>query len=455
MLLRILSYILCRIFFRGIHISGTPYTGKSSIWTPNHSSGIVDPAVMIGLAPVRVRPISKHTLWQIPVMRVLLWLANAIPIIRQQDLSEEEKEKFSIKELNEQAFKKVTEALIKGDNVLIFPEGVSHDEPHIFPLKTGASRMALQAVSEGLMKDEKFVVVIQPVSIDYSEKDEFRSELCIHFCTPIPVTSPDIPFKELTQSIYDSINRGIATFLSWDEKRNWRFLFEMAYGRTPSSGREFRIFVEKHRETFDKEENLMSRLQTIRRFLQVLDLSASQMVWAQSNQKKRSFLWLIMRYGWFHLLIYMPIQMIGLFVWGLPYKICDYLADLSGYTRDVKATMKIAHGLYVFPLWAFFFATLFTYITVDYLPNLSTLMTWSSFLILGPLSLGLSFFLNERINFFPGYWRLSKIRLFFPRAWSELLAEWTELSRLIDLKIQKEDGIVSLDEFKVRKELAS
>ena len=39
--------------------------------------------------------------------------------------------------------------------------------------------MALQAMSRS--KNENFAVVVQPTVIDYSEKDEFRSELYLHF----------------------------------------------------------------------------------------------------------------------------------------------------------------------------------------------------------------------------------------------------------------------------------
>ena len=58
-MIRILAFILCRIFFKRICISGTPYSGGSAIWASNHSSGIVDPTVMLGLAPVAIRPFSK------------------------------------------------------------------------------------------------------------------------------------------------------------------------------------------------------------------------------------------------------------------------------------------------------------------------------------------------------------------------------------------------------------
>ena len=53
-------------------------------------------------------------------------------------------------ERNAQAFAQVTSALRARQAVLVFPEGISHDDPTLAPLKSGAARMALQANREGV-----------------------------------------------------------------------------------------------------------------------------------------------------------------------------------------------------------------------------------------------------------------------------------------------------------------
>ncbi|MBX9704294.1 MAG: 1-acyl-sn-glycerol-3-phosphate acyltransferase, partial [Silvanigrellaceae bacterium] len=303
-MLRLLSILLCRFFFRSVNISGTPYTGKSSIWCANHTGAIVDPMVMLGLAPVKLRPIAKHTLWKMPGMKQLLTITHAIPIKRLQDLK---KDSLALSEmltkdiddhvmqqnLNNDAFQAVCEVLLEGGNILIFPEGVSHDSPYIHPLKTGLARMALIALSKA--KEENFSIIIQPVSIDYSEKTEFRSDVSLHFCEPIAVSSLETSVKEIMNSVRDSLENGIASFFTWDEKRNWRFLFELTYGRSPYSAQEFRLFVENNRAGFDQDPVFLARIQTLRRMMQVIDISPIQMIWGEANQKKRNFFWLILR----------------------------------------------------------------------------------------------------------------------------------------------------------------
>jgi glycerol-3-phosphate O-acyltransferase/dihydroxyacetone phosphate acyltransferase len=446
-MLRYLAFILCRIFFKRIRISGTPYTGGSAIWASNHSSGIVDPAVMLGLSPVTIRPLAKHTLWGMPVMKQLLESAKAIPVTRLQDIKKDIQAQKEMLEQghfqpdwraksNSEAFQQVSDALLEGCNILIFPEGVSHDDPYIYQLKTGLARMALQAMSHA--KDNKFQVVVQPTVIDYTEKDEFRSELYIHYCSPITITSRDHSVKDIMTEVRDSLESGFASFLSWDEKRNWRFLFELAYGRSADSAREFRVFVEKHRPDFDADPVLLARIQTMRRMMQAANISPLQIIWGDTNYRKRNFFWILFRHGWFYMLVTFPVEFLGTLVWGIPAKICEQLAKKSTSDRDVRATMKIAHGMWFFPLWAFLMSSLFTYFLGNYLPEFNKVVIWITFLILTPTFLAVSLIVQESVNFFPGFLRLAKLRFFFPRGWYELMKEWREISDGVMQKLKME-----------------
>ena len=76
------------MFFRQIIITGKPNTDKSTLWAVNHSNGIVDPTLLLALAPVFLRPLAKATLWNNLVMRFFLWMTKAIPVARTQDVEE-------------------------------------------------------------------------------------------------------------------------------------------------------------------------------------------------------------------------------------------------------------------------------------------------------------------------------------------------------------------------------
>ncbi len=72
-------------------------------------------------------------------------------------------------------------ALGEGAAVGIFPEGVSHSEPALAPLKTGAARIALGALA---LTGRTFPVV--PIGLVHREKDVFRSEAQVLVGQPIP-----------------------------------------------------------------------------------------------------------------------------------------------------------------------------------------------------------------------------------------------------------------------------
>jgi hypothetical protein len=65
----------------------------------------------------------------------------------------------------------------------LFPEGTSHDDPRMKPLKSGAARIALGAASSG----EGLPLSIVPAGLTFTDKRTFRSEVLLAFGPPIEV----------------------------------------------------------------------------------------------------------------------------------------------------------------------------------------------------------------------------------------------------------------------------
>jgi hypothetical protein len=63
---------------------------------------------------------------------------------------------------------------------LIFPEGITSEDPSIAPVKTGAARIALGARAEGTAG-----ILILPIGIHYEDKAALRSKVFINAGTPI------------------------------------------------------------------------------------------------------------------------------------------------------------------------------------------------------------------------------------------------------------------------------
>lgn len=80
-------------------------------------------------------------------------------------------------------FNAVSEALFAGKSVGIFPEGGSHDQPSLLPLKVGIAIMAINA----LVSKPDLPLCIVPVGLNYFSGHRFRSRVFVDIGLPIRV----------------------------------------------------------------------------------------------------------------------------------------------------------------------------------------------------------------------------------------------------------------------------
>lgn len=88
----------------------------------------------------------------------------------------------------------------------IFPEGTTHDEPTLRPLRTGAARIALEAVAAGVAD-----VRIVPVGVSYEDKVDVRGRALVSYGTPIPVTAPPdgADLRAMVRELTDRLQRDL------------------------------------------------------------------------------------------------------------------------------------------------------------------------------------------------------------------------------------------------------
>src|SRR5882672_10591351 len=131
-----------RVYYRRIEVAGLEHVPRKSpvIFVLNHPNALVDPAFLLCLAPRRVSFLAKSPLFRMPILGYFVRALDCLPVYRQQDEGEDVSR-------NREMFVAARELLARGGTIGICPEGVSHDEPRLRPIKTGAARIALGAVS--------------------------------------------------------------------------------------------------------------------------------------------------------------------------------------------------------------------------------------------------------------------------------------------------------------------
>jgi glycerol-3-phosphate O-acyltransferase/dihydroxyacetone phosphate acyltransferase len=220
---RLVSF-LTRMLYREIdvHWVEPPPESGPQLTVANHFGGVADAIVLFSVSPRRPGVIARSVIWKPPLVgRLMNWI-GAIPVHKADDDG-------GAGSSNDQMFRSCYAALREGGHLLIFPEGVTRNEPSMAPVKTGAARIALGARATGA---EGLTIV--PIGIHYEDKALLRSRIVVNGGRPIdldaavaamsaaegsaPVTADD---REAVHALTDEIAEHLRTvapdYADWGE----------------------------------------------------------------------------------------------------------------------------------------------------------------------------------------------------------------------------------------------
>jgi 1-acyl-sn-glycerol-3-phosphate acyltransferase len=132
----------------------------------NHRNALVDSLLIGWMVPRRITMTAKATLLDNPFVAALFNILGVVPLRRASDESSKANGLPFDRSRNTGAFKEILQTLEKRGAVLVFPEGKSHNEAGLEPLRTGLARLALQARDEQLIRS----VRILPIGLVFEDK---------------------------------------------------------------------------------------------------------------------------------------------------------------------------------------------------------------------------------------------------------------------------------------------
>jgi glycerol-3-phosphate O-acyltransferase / dihydroxyacetone phosphate acyltransferase len=194
----VVARLIARGLFRSVEVVGFEnLPGGPRLIVANHFNGFVDPVVIAGALGRLPRFIAKATLWRTPGVPVLMKVVGVLPVHRAADGGGS----------NQDTFHDVVADLHAGATVAIFPEGTTHDDQHLSPVRTGAARLALDAAADGV---ERLHVV--PVGVTFEDKVALRSRVVVRAGAPI-VPAPAAAGSddhEAVRALTEEIRDGLA-----------------------------------------------------------------------------------------------------------------------------------------------------------------------------------------------------------------------------------------------------
>lgn len=423
-----LSRLIVRIFFRRIEIVGRdniPANGPVII-ALNHPNGLVDPLCILAHAPRRISFLSKEPLFRMPVVKYFVTALECLPVYRRQDRANPRE--------NLKTLQAARELLARGGVIALFPEGISHDQPQLQSLKTGAARIALGAQSL-LAADAQHSPGVQllPAGLYYTSRGIFRSDVVVVYGTPIEVAvveldatsiPPRAAVLALTQQLADSLRA-----LTVNARDSELITLAATAAR----------LIDNNSPTDEKLRPLQRRLQIMQQILAGHEalLHENPALALALVERLRRYETLLNRYGLGltgttrpgtgqalrHVLltfigtaILSPLLVPGIVVNYLPYRVVGQLARrFANDGEDIVSTLKVLSGMALFPL---------TWLTVSLAlwwlgaPRLS-----ASQLLLAPLSAGCALWFLDRATSTATGLRVLWLYWTRPRRYAELRRE--------------------------------
>jgi glycerol-3-phosphate O-acyltransferase / dihydroxyacetone phosphate acyltransferase len=348
-----------RIYFQRIEVTGLEHVPLQTpvIFVLNHPNALVDPVFLLCLAPRRVSFLAKAPLFRMPVIGYLVKAIDSLPVYRRQDEGEDVTK-------NEETFVAARKLLANGGTIGICPEGVSHDEPGLRPIKTGAARISLAAVSTGEVSNLKIV----PAGLYYTSKTSFRSDALLYFGKPIdvePVTlEPDgTPPREAVRLLSSRIETALREVIL-DAKHEEELQATTRAERIFSSGSdnsagdklkdELRLqqrFIKAYSILQARQPERLRRLELrIMRFEEELNQAGMDPdELSPPGSTLRVFVSIVRRSILF--LLMLGPAVIGTLAHYPAYKLGGFLATrISRDSEDVISTVKIISAMLLFPL---------------------------------------------------------------------------------------------------------
>ncbi len=346
--------LVVKVFYRRFEVVGLEAIPENTglILCANHINALADVVILQASTNKDIRPLARSGLFENPFLKPILDMIGAIPIYRQGD-------EGSNVANNADTFSRCHEILAVNETLIIFPEGQSHSDPFLHELKTGAARMALGSIDANNVEP-----VVLPVGLTFTSKGKFRSDVLVHYGTPVDLdVNQNNDDTSVISIINERITEGLAAVTlnahSWKElvlvDRLERF-FALRHGKYRSRDLSQRFkslqrlidgkrLLQEHEP--DRVRSLLTHLRMFERLCKCCGVKSYHL----GVDYHPIFLTLYIARIIAIIVIGYPLALWGMINSFLPYQLTRFLTGTFAKGWDQQDTTKMLIGLFLFPLF--------------------------------------------------------------------------------------------------------
>src|SRR5450432_3086674 len=368
-LIRWLTEALVRLYYPVRLVEGGARIPRDRpvVFVLNHPNGLLDPIVLRVATGRAARFLAKSTLFGNPLGRLAMDAFGSIPVYRAHEVGARAQDTSR----NEETFARCRAALGRGEALALFPEGTSHSDPQLRPLKTGAARIALSAEREAADAGGRLGAVIVPVGLFYEPPAVFRSRVLLDVGEPLEAASLLPRYRQderaAVETLTDEIRARLDAVVLQAETRELlagiarvaRWTAEKRPSDEPGARDEALSAEHRHaRELLDAYERLRAR-----------DPARVEAVAAEARAYARTLRHLGVRNPWgleieliaptrvvaavARVALALPFAIVGAALGWLPYRLAGVVAPRITKDEDVLGTVKlIAGATFMFVAWS-------------------------------------------------------------------------------------------------------
>ena len=347
---------LLQLYYPHIAVEGREHLPRRGavVFVLNHPNGLLDPLLLMHVIGRRVAFLAKNTFFKNPLGLALMNAFGALPVFRQRDAAAGD----NTQQRNDETFARCRKLLGDGMALALFPEGTTHSEHRLLPLRTGAARIALGAEAE---QHWVGAITVVPVGLWYQHKQRFRSSVLLIIGKPFSINHHRVQYNADREAAYDQLTAEIDQHLrqvvfqanNAELVRGLPVLVDWTIEHLEGQEREQRRQTKQLTNAYQRlaatdPEKLNELAESASRYARTLRLLGITDPWSLELPLIRRTRYVFMLAL---LVVGAPFALAGFLLSYLPYRLSGIISKRMTHELEVLGTINLIAGMVLVPLF--------------------------------------------------------------------------------------------------------